>query len=309
MAEKAKHESKKFNITYAVVAVISFILVAAGLITYYYVSHFIMFSPEKVARQYILNRIEGDGYDALKYSNMSVKQKMGDYLRENYINQYVKEPGKDEKLPVLTAEEEGEKLTLLLDTMYPIYQRLESEYGYENFDEFFSEYFKSFADVYKNIYGHDYMTDEEMFACIEGNLALSIEESKLENESNIGKGKEYAEKYLGKNKTVTEKELEESPYMSGYLIDVQAKDAVIRDDRAFVEEYIGNLSDSAKKKYESFGIDFSDIKAIATVEVNVTVSGEGDQEIIKNLNEMFKESPFKVKLIKIGSQWYVDIAK
>lgn len=307
MAKEIKQESKKFNVTYAIVSVVSFIVVAAGLITYYYVSHFIMFSPEKVARQYVMNTVEGDGYDALKYSTMSINQKMGDYLREHYINQYVKED--DGSAPKLTAEEEGEKLTAILDKMYPEFVLLNDTVGFENYDEFFSTYFAEYQKAHKEIYGHDFITDEDMFTCIEGNLSTYLEVKKLENETLYGKGEEYAKKYLTENKTVTEEELEENPYIAGYYIDTEAGEAVIEKDEAKVKEYIASLTDSQKKAYESFGINTDDISAYAVVKVTNTLTGEGDKAAIDGKNAEFSAADTQLTLIKIGSQWYVDIAK
>ncbi|MBO4339312.1 MAG: hypothetical protein J5877_05280 [Clostridia bacterium] len=304
MAKEIKQESKKFNITYAVVSVIAFIVVAAGLITYYYISHFIMFSPEKVARQYVMNTVEGDGYDALKYSTMSVSKKMGDYLREHYINQYVKE--NDGSAPALTAEEEGEKLTEILEKMYPEFVLLNDTVGFENYDEFFSTYFAEYQKAHKEIYGHDFISDEDMFTCIEGNLSTYLNIIKFQNESLYGNGDQYARKYLGTKNTEND---EDDPYIAGYYIDTEATEINIEKDSAKVKSYIDSLSDSQKKAYESFGINTDDITAYAVVKVTNTISGEGDKAAIDKQNKEFSASPAELTLIKIGSQWYVDIAK
>ncbi len=303
MAKEMKQENKKFNLTYAVVAVVTFIVVAAGLITYYYVSKYIMFSPEKVARQYVMNTVEGDGYDALKYSTMSINQKMGDYLREHYINQYVKE--NDGTAPELTAEEEGEKLTAILEKMYPEFVRLNEEVGFENYDEFFSTYFADYQKAHKEIYGNDFISDEDMFTCIEGNLATYLEYLKVENESLYGNGRDYADKYL----TARTEEDEDDPYIAGYYIDTEVKDIWIDDDSLGISNYYSALSDSQKKAYESFGIKEEDISAYAIVTLENTVTGEGDDAQIKSQNADFWANPTELTLIKIGSQWYVDIAK
>ncbi|MCR4563413.1 MAG: hypothetical protein K5755_02105 [Clostridiales bacterium] len=308
MAKEIKQESKKFNLTYAIVSVIAFIVVAAGLITYYYISHFIMFSPEKVAGQYVMNTVEGDGYDALKYSTMSVNQKMGDYLREHYINQYVKE--NDGTATELTAEEEGEKLTLILDKMYPVFVKLNDEVGFENYDELFSTYFEEYVKAHKEIYGHDFISDEDMFTCIEGNLSTYLEVRKLENETLYGNGEEYAKKYLTADKTVTEEELEENPYIAGYHIETLVNEITVEKDSPAVKAYIDSLSGSQKKAYETFGINSDEISAYAKVKVSNKLTGNnGYKTEIDKKNAEFSANPTELTLIKIGSQWYVDIAK
>lgn len=303
MAKEMKQENKKFNLTYAVVSVIAFIVVAAGLITYYYISHFIMFSPEKVAGQYVMNTVEGDGYDALKYSTMSVNQKMGDYLREHYINQYVKE--NDGTAPKLTAEQEGEKLTAILEKMYPEFVLLNDTVGFENYDELFSTYFEEYVKAHKEIYGNDFISDEDMFTCIEGNLATYIEVQKLQNETLYGNGKEYADKYL----TIGAKTDEDDPYIAGYHIETLINEITIEKDSSKIKAYVDSLSDSQKKAYESFGINTDDISAYATVTVRNAVTGEGEKAVIDEQNADFSANPTVLTLIKIGSQWYVDIAK
>jgi hypothetical protein len=306
MSKETKHESKKFNVTYAVIAVVSFIVIAGILISAYYISNFIMFSPEKVAKQYVMNVVEGDGYDALKYSTMSVSQKMGDYLRKNYINQYVKES--DGSSPELTAEEAGEKLTDILDKMYPVFTSLSDEVGFENYDGLFPAYFAEYQKAHNEIYGNDYISDEDMFTCIEGNLSTYLKDRKIENEALYGKGLEYALKYLDGDGALSDEDSKEV-YIAGYYIDTEVAEIIIEADALYVENYYNALSESQKKAYESFGINAGDISACATVKVVNTLSGEGDEAVIKEKNAEFAANPTELTLIKIGSQWYVDIAK
>lgn len=60
--------TKKFDVTYAIVSVIAIIVLFSVLVTAYYKNNYIMFSPEKVAEQYVENTAGNDGYDALKYT-------------------------------------------------------------------------------------------------------------------------------------------------------------------------------------------------------------------------------------------------
>ena len=305
VAEEQKKESKKFNVTYAVTATIAFVVVAAILITTYYTSNYVMFSPEKVARQYVMNTVDYDGYDALKYSVMSVSDKMGNYLRENYMKQYV-EAHKDEEAPKLTADEAGEKLTEILDTMYPSFVKLVNEYGFEKYDELFTQYFKEYALVHNAVYGNDIMSYDDMFAAIEGNLATYMDTFKYQRETLYGKGEEYAHTYIGADKTITEDELKDNPYSAGFYIDTEA--SVVKEySDSEVKSYVDSLSPDAVAAYKKFGIDTSKIKAVTTVKVTNTLTGEGDKDAIDTVNKIFEATPSTLTLVKIGSQWYVDI--
>lgn len=50
-----------------------------------------MFSPEKVAEQYVENTAENDGYDALKYTVLIKNTKFGNFISENYMDKYIDE--------------------------------------------------------------------------------------------------------------------------------------------------------------------------------------------------------------------------
>lgn len=298
-------ESKKFNLAYAVIACAAFVLIALAIISSYYAKTFVMFSPEKVALQYVKNTMGADGYDALKYTILSKDDKMGNYLRENYMKVYV-EKNKDAEAPKLTAEESGEKLTEILDKMYPSFVVLTNTYGFEKYDDLFSKYFALYATEHKAIYGHDIITYDDMFAAIEGNLATYISENAYRCELAYGKGEEYASKYLGKDKTITSEEEEENPYSAGYSILTEAAvEKEYTDDE--VNSYIGSLSDSAKKSYSDFKIDVNDISAVTVIKVTCSYTGEGNTELINLTNAGLASNPTELTLVKIGSQWYVDI--
>ena len=59
-----------------------------------------MFSPEKVAEQYVENTAENDGYDALKYTVLIKNTKFGNFISENYMDKYIDE---NATAPAMTA--------------------------------------------------------------------------------------------------------------------------------------------------------------------------------------------------------------
>ena len=57
----------------------------------------------------------------------------------------------------------------VIDTMYPYYVELIAN-GWDDYDTIFTQYFAKLVEVRKEVFGDDYMTDEIMFAALEGNV-------------------------------------------------------------------------------------------------------------------------------------------
>ena len=220
--KQSESPTKKFDVTYAIVSVIAIIVLFSVLVTAYYKNNYIMFSPEKVAEQYVENTAENDGYDALKYTVLIKNTKFGNFISENYMDKYIDE---NATAPAMTAEEEGEKLTLLLDRMYPVFTDLVDLYGFENYDKLFSEYFAAYVPCYEEIYGNKAFTTDDMFSALEGNLGSYMDEYAYNCEVLYGKGKEYADYYLGENKAVLWDDDER--YRAGYTI--TAETSLVRE--------------------------------------------------------------------------------
>lgn len=292
--------TKKFDVTYAIVSVIAIIVLFSVLVTAYYKNNYIMFSPENVAEQYVENTAENDGYDALKYTVLIKNTKFGNFISENYMDKYIDE---NATAPAMTAEEEGEKLTLLLDRMYPVFTDLVDLYGFENYDKLFSEYFAAYVPCYEEIYGNKAFTTDDMFSALEGNLGTYMDEYAYNCEVLYGKGKEYADYYLGKNKAVLSDDDEK--YSAGYTI--TADTSLVREyDDDEVKAYTSSLTSGQKAAYEHFGISANDISAVAEVKTVKVLSGVGDKDAIAQKNVEFAEHPEIITLVKIGHQWYVD---
>lgn len=205
--------------------------------------------------------------------------------------------------PAMTAEEEGEKLTLLLDRMYPVFTDLVDLYGFENYDKLFSEYFAAYVPCYEEIYGNKAFTTDDMFSALEGNLGTYMDEYAYNCEVLYGKGKEYADYYLGENKAVLSDDDEK--YSAGYTI--TADTSLVREyDDDEVKAYTSSLTSGQKAAYEHFGISANDISAVAEVKTVKVLSGVGDKDAIAQKNVEFAEHPEIITLVKIGHQWYVD---
>ena len=118
-----------------------------------------------------------------------------------------------------------------------------------------------------------------------------------------GKGKEYADYYLGKNKAVLSDDDEK--YNAGYTI--TADTSLVREyDNDEVKAYTSSLTSGQKAAYEHFGISANDISAVAEVKTVKVLSGVGDKDAIAQKNVEFAEHPEIITLVKIGHQWYVD---
>lgn len=298
-AEQPESPTKKFDISYAIIAIIAAIVIFATVTSVYYVKNYIMFSPEKVAKQYVENTAKLDGYDALKYTLLIKNNKFGKFIQDNYMNQYIKEG----EAPALSAEEAGDKLSAILDKMYPTFLDLVELNGFENYDVVFSEYFKEYSKCHNEIYGNDYFTTDDMFAAFEGNLATYMEAYSYDCEIVYGKGKDYAEYYLGKNKAILTDD--EEKYSAGYSITAETEILKEYTDSE-VSTYLNSISESHKAKYEQFGISTDDISAVAEIKTTAVLSGTGDQSAISIKNSEWKEHPQTITVVKIGQQWYVD---
>lgn len=297
--------SKKFEATYFVFAIIAVIIMFSVIVTLYFNKNYVMFSPDKVAKQYMLNVAGEDGYDAMKYTTLIKNSKFGDFISKNYMEQYKKEDENSEA-PVLSAEEQGEKLTEILDGMMPVFTDLVETYGFENYDELFTQYFAKYYELHHSVYGHDFMTTDDMFAAFEGNLASYTSGFAYDRECVYGNGQEYAEKYLGSGKADLN---DDDIYSAGYKINIDIASSTTFSD-AEVKEYIDEIKSNPIKSasYERFGFSPDEIAAVQKVCVVKDITGNGDAQAIERKNEEYAEHPTQLMIVKIGSQWYVDIS-
>ena len=296
----AKNKTEKeFN--FKLYAVIVFFGVLAALIAIVYTtftSRYTAFHPDEVAKTYVDTIVQtGDGYNAYKNSLLSKSRKYGDFIREYYMypvidrdvnaeldavadvslpKGYNNDAYKGEK----TLNDDGSLQGQLIDTMYPFYEKLVSENGWDNYDFIFTSYFNKLIEERKAIFGDDYMSDEVMFTALEANVRT------------------YGEKLTG-----TEDEFDENTgmqtsfetegvYEKAFGEDYRIVTAVADSKDLDLEAY---LSEVDEKALESYRISKDDISAVKEFAVKVSC-GE-------------KEAEVKVVAVQIGRSWYVDSAE
>lgn len=299
-----ENKTAKFDTTFMIIAIIAITFFLVIAVTTYFRSTFVMYTPEKVATQYMKNVAAQDGYDAMKYTITIKNSKLGDFIVENYMNKYANQD-KKVKAPELSAEEQGKNLTLILNTMYPVFTDLVEQYGFSQYDKLFTEYFAKYYEVHHIVYGHDIITTDDMFDAFEGNVSTYTNEYAYDCEKGFGKGSEYAEKYLGRGKASL---ADDDLYSAGYLITIKT-DSKTEYTQQQVEEYRNDIKNNADRLsyYDRYNLSVDDISEVCTINAVEGISGEGDRNIIDTKNAEFKEHPTKLTLVKIGSQWYVDI--
>lgn len=297
-----ENATKKFDVTYMLITIIAMVVILVVAVSAYYKSTFVMFSPDKVAKQYEINIAAMDEYDAMKYTVMIKDAKLGDFIYDNYMEKYVPKDGEEVKTEPLTAEEEGKKLSEILDAMYPVFCDLTETYGFSDYDSLLTKYFEIYNNEYRRIYGNGNVSRDSMFSAFEGNATKYSESFKMNFESVYGNGSEYAEKYLGSGKATL---ADDDIYSPGYGISLKTK--VVKEYSGDeVSTYIQSLTDGQKKAYEAFGISADEIKEVVEVEAVKTLRGDGDQNAISEKNAEWEKHPDNVTIVKIGSQWYVD---
>lgn len=293
-------KEKEFN--FKLYAVVVFFAILAALIAIVYTtftSRYTAFHSEKVAKTYVETVVQtGDGYNAYKNSLLGKSQKYGDFIREYYMYPVINRDINAE-LDALTDSDipkgynndlyKGEK-TLgddgslqgqLIDAMYPYYEELISENGWDNYDLIFTNYFDKLVETRREIFGDDYMTDEIMFTALEANVRTYGE--KLTGTDDV------FDENTGLQTSFESEGAYETAFGEDYRITTTALDGKELDR----ELYISQADDGA---YERYGVDKESIVAVRehTVKVNC-----GEKELAE----------VTVVLVQLGKSWYVDSAK
>lgn len=295
---KVKKE-KEFNFKlYAIIVFFAVLTMLVAIVYTTFTSRYTAFHSEKVAKTYVDTIVQtGDGYNAYKNSLLSVNQKYGDFIRENYMYPIIDSaaPGgvvtdgnltDGNALPLNDDSFKGEKTlgdngTLqgqLIDTMYPYYEELVSENGWDNYDLIFTSYFDKLVETRREIFGDDYMSDEVMFTALESNVRT------------------YGEKLTG-----TEDEFDENTGMQTSFKSQGAYEKAFGDDCVIttsvdegrelsLEAYIDQIDDES---YKTYGIDKESVKAVREHTVKVSCDEKELAEVT-------------VTLVQLGRSWYVD---
>lgn len=291
-------ENKKFN--YGLYAVATFAVVTVVLViitTFTFKSKYIAFDADKVAVNFTDSVMQnGDGYNAYKYTLASKSDKYGDFIREQYmypliypnytpgdkVTDEMKKNGlsDDSRKGDATVNDDGTLAGDVAEAMYPVYEALMQNGGWDDYDTVYTTYFNKLIEVRKDIFGDDYMSDEVMFTALEANV-------KTYGNSLTGTEEELAddEKTVIQEKTTG---LYQVKYGEDYKITSTVKDSRPIDDAAAFAAAL----DTAK--LETYGISADDISAVQEVTVECALD-DGTVIVTQTVYE-----------VKIGHTWYVD---
>lgn len=291
MAKKEKTFPVKL---YALLAFFAVAAVLAVIVTVTFQTKYTGYHPEEVARVYADTVVQtGDGYNAYKNALPSVNDKYGDFIREQYMYPVIYreagyKPGDktDELSGFNDASYMGEKSKTddgslqgqVMDTMYTYYVELVGN-GWDDYDTIFKNYFAKLVEVRKEVFGDDYMTDEIMFAALEGNVKTygkSLTGTEDVFDENSGEQLEF--KSIG-------------AYQIAYGEDYKFTTVVLSENEIALDAYKAGLDTDRLAVY---GISADEITAVKSFTVGVQ-SADGATV-----------TQATVVVVKIGSTWYVD---
>lgn len=291
MAKKEKTFPVKL---YALLAFFAVAALLAVIVTVTFQTKYTGYHPEEVARVYADTVVQtGDGYNAYKNALPSVNDKYGDFIREQYMYPVIYreagyKPGDktDELTGFNDASYMGEKSKTddgslqgqVIDTMYTYYVELVGN-GWDDYDTIFKNYFAKLVEVRKEVFGDDYMTDEIMFAALEGNVKTygkSLTGTEDVFDENSGEQLEF--KSIG-------------AYQTAYGEDYKFTTVVLLENEIALDAYKAGLDTDRLAVY---GISADEITAVKSFAVGVQTA---DGATVTQAT---------VVVVKIGSTWYVD---
>lgn len=291
MAKKEKTFPVKL---YALLAFFAVAALLAVIVTVTFQTKYTGYHPEEVARVYVDAVVQtGDGYNAYKNALPSVNNKYGDFIREQYMYPVIYreagyKPGDktDELTGFNDASYMGEKSKTddgslqgqVMDTMYTYYVELVGN-GWDDYDTIFKNYFAKLVEVRKEVFGDDYMTDEIMFAALEGNVKTygkSLTGTEDVFDENSGEQLEF--KSIG-------------AYQTAYGEEYKFTTVVLSENEIALDAYKAGLDTDQLAVY---GISADEITAVKSYTVGVQTE---DGATVTQAT---------VVVIKIGSTWYVD---
>ena len=291
MAKKEKTFPVKL---YALLAFFAVAALLAVIVTVTFQTKYTGYHPEEVARVYADTVVQtGDGYNAYKNALPSVNDKYGDFIREQYMYPVIYreagyKPGDktDELTGFNDASYMGEKSKTddgslqgqVIDTMYTYYVELVGN-GWDDYDTIFKNYFAKLVEVRKEVFGDDYMTDEIMFAALEGNVKTygkSLTGTEDVFDENSGEQLEF--KSIG-------------AYQTAYGEDYKFTTVVLSENEIALDAYKAGLDTDRLAVYGISADKITDVKSY-TVGVQTADGATVTQAT--------------VVVVKIGSTWYVD---
>ena len=291
----AKKNAKEFNFKLYAVAVFFAVLAALVAITYStYTARYIALHPDRVAENFVDTIVQnGDGYNAYKNTVASKNMKYGDFIRKYYMNPIIyREAGydpekgtdglkgfnEDDCKSEKTLNDDGTLQGQLIERMYPIYEELVSENGWDDYDKIYTEYFNELVKARKELYEDDYISDEIMFTVLEANVltygqTLTGTEDTFDENTGV--------QLTSKKEGVYEKLFGEDCKLS--VTSCCGKDIAL-------DEW---LNETDKDALATYGISTDDVKEAKSFDVTVCA---GDEKV----------TTVTVTVVKIKSSWYVD---
>lgn len=291
-------ENKKFN--YGLYAVVVFVVIAAILVavtSFTFKGKYVAYDTEKVAVNFVDTIAQkGDGYNAYKFTLASKNEKYGDFVRQQFMYPVIypgyevgmdkdafnelKKTGlnTDEHKSDTTKNDDGSLAGQVADKMYPYYEELMKNGGWDDYYKVYTSYFNKLVEVRKEVFGDDYMSDEVMFTALEANVAT------------YGNSLTGTEKKLAADeKTVIQKE-STGAYQTAYGKDYKLTTTVTNvEEITDLDAYKETLNNDSLTTFST-----DDITAAVKVMTEVT------------LEDGSAVATCEVYEVKIGSNWYVD---
>lgn len=292
MSENKKEFNSKL---YGIVSFIVVAVLLASICVTTFKAKYTGFHPEELAKTYVDTIVQtGDGYNAYKNTILSKNCKYGDFIRKNYIYPAIfrdtdYESGdnisdyigyNDESfMSDATLNDNGTLSGKLIDEMYPFYEKLIFDCGWDNYDYIFANYIGKLITVRQEIFGDKYLTDEIFFTAFEANVA------------------QYADKLKGTDDTFDENSgiqltyKSEGIYQNAYGEDYKFTVDSVDSKKIELSEYKAGVN---MDLLDLYGVSVDDISDVMAVKV----------EVVSNENNIV--ATCDVIAVKIGLAWYID---
>lgn len=292
-----KKQEKAFPVKlYAATAFFAVLAVLVLLVTLNFRAKYTAYHPEAVAQAYTDTIIQsGDGYNAYKYSLVSVNDKYGDFIRKQYMYPLIYrdtayQPGDDiseqgytgyndaAQMGETSKTDDGSLQGKVISMMYPYFLEL-IENGWDDYDTIFKSYFQKYAEVRASVFGDKYLTDEMLFTALESNVRTygkSLTGTQDVFDENTGNQIEF--RSTGK-------------YQTAFGADYALQTVSGKETDLDLEAY-RQATDAAKLKI--YGVSPEDITAAKAIVTEVhTADGKTAAQA-------------KVVVVQIKNSWYVD---
>lgn len=292
----AHNKEKVFNIKlYAIITCIAVAVFLVAVCVAAFTSRYTAFHPDELARIYVDSIVQnGDGYNAYKNTLVSKNSKYGDFIRTNYIDPVVFResdflPGDDKSYLTgyndesfkgeKTLNDDGSLSGQLTEKMYPVYEKLVEEYGWDDYDSIYTKYLEELVITREKIFGDKYLSDEVFFTAFEANVSA------------YGKMLTGTEDTFDENTGVQLTYKAEGLYEKAFGEDYKLTASVVNEEEVSFSEYMKNCDTD---KFALYGVNADDISEVRKITVGVKT--DMDESV----------ASAEIYAVKIGMSWYVD---